>query len=363
MGLISPSYLGHRGVRPDAEGAVRRRPRRYRRIGKVIIGRPNTEIWGCSLPNHSWASNLALQINGGNPNWDFTLKMKTDSSFSWSPKKLQSSLNVVIVGGTGGLGQAISHKLAEMGAKVTAVGQTFRDKENPNIDFVQADLSSIKTAAEMAHNLDVSNTDIVLFTAGIFAAPNRQETSEGLERDTAVSFLNRKVIIDEIAPRMRLGLSLSTPRIFNMAYPGDNQLGNIADLNAEHKYSAMSVHMTTVAGNEALVYDSVTKYPNVHFYGLNPGIVKTNIRNNFLGANSWKSSVAETLIGWFTRTPDQYAAEIAPLLYAVELESQNGRCFNNNAKLLVRSKGMTDEYARKFMKAADDLLREKKVVQ
>ena len=45
----------------------------------------------------------------------------------------------------------------------------------------------------------------------------------------------------------------------------------------------MSLHMNTVAGNEMLVLDSAKRYPSANFFGLNPGIVKTNIRANLVG--------------------------------------------------------------------------------
>lgn len=288
--------------------------------------------------------------------------MKTDNSFTWTAKKLAglNKLDVLVVGGTGGLGRAISHELAAAGANITVVGQTFRDEDKPNISFIKGDLSSIVKTRELARGLDVSKVDIVLLTAGIFAAPKRQETAEGLEKDLAVSFLNRKVIIDEIAPKLATAKNSYgfLPRVFNMAYPGNDQLGSIDDLNSEKSYGTMKAHMTTVAGNEALVYDSVAKYPKVHFYGLNPGIVKTSIRNNLLG-QGWTSRIIESVVGWFTRTPEQYAATIAPLLIAPELEKKNGSCFNNTGKLLFTSKGMTDEYAKKFMVAAEELLTRK----
>lgn len=36
-------------------------------------------------------------------------------------------------------------------------------------------------------------------------------------------------------------------------FPGASQSGKLGDLNAEKSYSAMGIHMQTVAGNEALV--------------------------------------------------------------------------------------------------------------
>ena len=79
------------------------------------------------------------------------------------------------------------------------------------------------------------------------------------------------------------------PRVFIMGYPGTGQAGTLDDLNAEKSYRAMPVHMNTVAGNEMLVLDAPTRYPNATFFGLNPGLIKTNIRDNFLGKDTLKS--------------------------------------------------------------------------
>ncbi|ODV66778.1 hypothetical protein HYPBUDRAFT_11421 [Hyphopichia burtonii NRRL Y-1933] len=286
--------------------------------------------------------------------------MNKDSSFTWIPKKLSDlRLSVLIVGGTGGLGRAISRALLAAGADVTVVGRTFKD-EDTKIKFVKADLSSIKESEKTAHELDVSNTDILLFTTGIFAANSRQETAEGLERDMATSYLNRLVMLRILVPKLKKTSALGfAPRVFLMGFPGNQQLGNINDLNLEGKYSMWQAHMTTVAGNEALIYDSVDKYQGVHFYGLNPGLVKTGIRNNLLGENSWVSSMIESLIGWFTPTPEGYADKISPILIAPELEKRNGGIFDNKGNALFPSKGMTTEYSKKFVTESETLLKNK----
>ncbi|EDK40194.2 hypothetical protein PGUG_04292 [Meyerozyma guilliermondii ATCC 6260] len=287
--------------------------------------------------------------------------MAVDNTFSWKPQNLANleGLKVLVVGGTGGLGRSISQVLASAGATVTVIGQTFRDSERKNIKFIKGDLSLIENSQTLAKNLDLSDTDIVLFTTGIFAASKREETKEGLERDMAVSYLNRLTMIRTMASRLSKTEKNSfgfIPRVFIMAYPGSGQLGTIDDLNQEKSYGAMKAHMNTVAGNESLVYDSASKYDGVHFYGLNPGIVKTNIRDNFLGENSWKSRISETLIGWFTRTPEQYASGIAPLLIAPELEGRNGAIFDSRGKALLPSKGLTKKYASRYVEASEKLL-------
>lgn len=284
----------------------------------------------------------------------------------WTSRKVSDlqleSLNVLIFGGTGGLGRSIGQTLALRGAHVTVVGQTFRDEDNANISFIKADLSSIEKAKEIAKSVDVSKTDLILFTTGIFAAKQRQETTEGLEKDLAVSYLNRVAILRIIGPKLKpvvnsqLGFK---PRVFVIGYPGNGQLGQLEDFNQEKKYNYYGAHMNTVAGNEALVVDSARKFKNFNIFGLKPGIIKTGIRDNLFGKGSYLSSAVEYVISWFTYTPEEYAVNIVPLLVAPELDNKNGTIYNNKAQEIPLSKGMTPEYSNKFIQTSLDLLKSK----
>jgi hypothetical protein len=139
--------------------------------------------------------------------------------------------------------------------------------------------------------------------------------------------------------------------------PGTNQVGNPADLNAEKSYAPMKVHSSTVAGNELLVLDAATRYPQATFFGLSPGIIKTNIRDNLLGKGSLKSKLAEGLIGLFTPTPEKYASGIVPLLVSPDLESQSGGLFNQKGLPVDPAKPHVDaEYRARFLAASDALL-------
>jgi hypothetical protein len=80
------------------------------------------------------------------------------------------------------------------------------------------------------------------------------------------------------------------PRVFIWGFPGTGQTGNVDDLNAEKSYGAISAHWNGVAGNEVLVLDSAKRYPNATFVGVNPGGVKTDIRRNFFGGNTFNVS-------------------------------------------------------------------------
>ena len=291
--------------------------------------------------------------------------MEQDNSFTWQRKHTDKNIwtgkRAILVGGSGGIGRAISRHLASAGAQVTVVGQTFRDAGVSGLTFIQADLTRMSEAERVAALLPAETADLLVFTAGIFAAPQRQETVEGIERDLAVSYLNRLVILRGVAER--LGSSRpnakAKPRIFNMAYPGSGQLGNPADLNSEQAYGAMSAHMNTVAANEALVLYGAKRYPCLTVFGLNPGLIKTNIRDNLFGEGSWKSRMMEAVIGWFTPTADEYAADIAPLLASPDIESHSGALFNRKGAPIRPSKGMTEEHIARLIKASDDVLANK----
>lgn len=249
---------------------------------------------------------------------------------------------VVIVGGTGGLGRALAQHMASNGANVLVVGRTFRDQNLEGITFLKADLSLMREAQRVAELLPAETLDMLIFTTGIFAAPKRQETDEGLERDMATSYLNRLLILDQIIPR--LGKKNNRiPRVFIMGYPGSGSPGILGDLNAEQSYKTMQVHMNTVAGNEMLVLDNYRRYSNFSLFGLNPGLVKTDIRSNFLGGNRLLFKLLETIIGWFTPTPEQYAEGITPLLIAPDLDQHTGTLFNQKSQALLPTKGINEQ--------------------
>ncbi|MEM5717746.1 hypothetical protein AAGC89_04445 [Proteus mirabilis] len=173
----------------------------------------------------------------------------------------------------------------------------------------------------------------------------------------AVSYLNRLVMLREMAPRLGKGRHTRgmKPRIFNMAYPGGGQKGTPEDLNAERSYKVLAQHMNTVAGNEILVLDAVKRYPNLDSFGLNPGLVKTNIRNNFFGKSRFFGMI-EGLIGMLNPTPEQYAARIVPLLVTPDIEGRSGAMFDKKGQAIQASVGLSENHIRTFLEASEALV-------
>lgn len=270
-----------------------------------------------------------------------------------------SGRQVAVIGGTGGLGRALAEQMVQRGATVTVVGRTFRERPSPHLMFVQADLSSMKEAARLGRELPAERLDLVVFTTGIIAAPKREVTADGIERDLAVSYLNRLAILRGLAPRIGTDrpAGAARSRVFVMASPGHGMAGDPDDINAERDYRAMDAHANTIAGNEILVLRAEKQFPGAAFYGLAPGLVKTDIRANWLGAGSLKHRAFETVAGILGPSPRQYARRIVPLMFAPGLENHPGLLFNAKAQPIKPTPDLLDEaHTAAFMAASERLL-------
>jgi NAD(P)-dependent dehydrogenase (short-subunit alcohol dehydrogenase family) len=261
-----------------------------------------------------------------------------------------------VVGGTDGLGRAIARLAAARGAAVTVVGRTFRDQGVSGVTFLQADLASMKEAARLGRELPVQGLDTVVFTTGIIAAKTREQTAERIERDMAISYLSRLAAVRELAPRLEATQAARPPRVFIMGFPGTGQLGDVTDLNSERRYTAMDAHMNTVAGNEALVLDGARRYPGLRFFGLNPGLIKTNIRSNMLGEGSLTHRATEFLIGLVMPSADTYAGRVLPALFAPALDGHSGAMIGAKGHPIQPSAGMTEQYVSQFIAESEALV-------
>ena len=271
-----------------------------------------------------------------------------------------SSKRLLVIGGTNGLGRAIAGLAMTHGADVTVVGRTLRKFPEGQPKFVRADLSLMADAAWLGETLAVEDFDVALFTAGIIAAPTREETAEGIERDMAVSFLNRVAVLKGLSGRLGIARPAGAPqaRVFVMGSPGSGQLGNPDDFNSEElQYKALVAHANTIAGNEALALGANGMFPGPAYFGLGPGLIKTGIRENWMGRDGGLGyRLFEGAVGLFLQSPDQYARRVLPLLFTPELNGRTGILFNRKGRPTSPSKGFDAAYVARVMNATNQLL-------
>jgi len=256
-----------------------------------------------------------------------------DKSFRVLPGKLSilAGTKFAVIGGTAGIGQSLARLAAFNGSEVTVVGRTFRDTGlNTNIRFQQADLSLMTNAVISAQSLPVEQLDYIAFTNGIVPGNTRVVTVEGVEQDMAVSALSRYVFIKTILPRLK-----SNTRIFIWGFPGTSGLlkqTNLDDFNSERSYAGGfgTAHMNTVALNEALVH--FLAYKGIEAYGLNPGLIKSGIRDSVHGGSGGiMGNLLESMIALFNPTSDDYCKKLLPVLLSSDLSLHKGAMFGQNA--------------------------------
>ena len=132
--------------------------------------------------------------------------------------------------------------------------------------------------------------------------------------------------------------------------------GDPDDLNAEKSYKVRAQHMKTVAGNEILVLEAANRYSNANFFGLNPGLIATNIRSNVLGDRKLLFKSLEWAIGFFSKSAETYAERLAPLLVSPDLEGHSGAMFDSKGRAIRPSEGLTESYRRRFIVASEELI-------
>lgn len=171
----------------------------------------------------------------------------------------QKGKRVLIVGGTKGIGLALAQLFVKDGAIVKVAGRT-RPSSPLHVDWVQADLRTVRAQRAFVAGLERVDFDTVLFTQGIFAPPAFVDNGEGIELDLAISSLSRLVILHHLITRGFQG------RVFVMAYPGQELKPKNFNNVIPEQYSLIEQHMNTIVANDAIVLDE-KKRGRVDIYG------------------------------------------------------------------------------------------------
>jgi NAD(P)-dependent dehydrogenase (short-subunit alcohol dehydrogenase family) len=259
-------------------------------------------------------------------------------------RRLLSLTSLLCVGCTRGIGAGIARAACAHGASVVIVGRSAPSEKLrsacPKLQFIAADLSSMRTAMDVVSMLKRRSIDTVLFTVGIVNGPVRRESSEGIELEVAVSFLSRFVMTNALLASDKL-ISTSTrkPRIFVIGFPGVPNVPQLDDFNWERSWKAWPSHMNTVVANDALVMGVARTQPDlVNIYGLNPGIIKTELMFDFLGGkDSLVSQIQQHWIGSVCPSVDDYATTAIQLLVSPQIENHGGASFNQYGERIKSS--------------------------
>jgi len=195
-------------------------------------------------------------------------------------------MNILITGGTDGIGLALAKKFLNLNYKVFIVGRSFKKGYrivqklgNPNLNFLQCDLSEKKEIKELIKQLNkLSHLDILINNAGAIF-DKRVETSEGIEKTFALNHLSYF--------HLSLGLQnqlekSNIAKIINISSNAHKRYSlNINDLESEINYNGWKAYCRSKLLNIYLTYLYKEKLrTKINCNCIHPGFVNSNFGNN-----------------------------------------------------------------------------------
>ncbi|MGX9355010.1 SDR family NAD(P)-dependent oxidoreductase [Roseobacteraceae bacterium S113] len=237
------------------------------------------------------------------------------------------SNRTIIVGGTSGIGHALSDLYLKRGNDVTVVGRTAPSEPGGDrYQAVTADLSLESDQEDVVQRLKSDPIDTLLFTAGGLSAKSRV-TAEGKDAAWMVNHIARKRLVTGLAPKLsqdaRVGYistwgSYKTPPPADYKYgiPGRDGMGHV---------------LKSYVPNDALFARLAEERPDLHILGYNPGPTKGTAL-----AKRQDTPVFVRFLGPFLRLMSRPVGVVSEeFLRSLETTSP-GICWMNAGKTIAR---------------------------
>jgi retinol dehydrogenase-14 len=270
--------------------------------------------------------------------------------------------NVLVTGGTGGIGKATAVGLAVLGARVGITGRDRVRAEaaaadiraasgNLAVDVFTADMSSQAQVRRLAGEvLDAyPRLDVLINNVGGFWA-HRHVTADGLEHTFALNHLAPFLLTHLLLHR----LTASAPARVVTVSSGAHATGRIDfdDLQGSARYSGQRAYNASKLANVMFTYELARRLngTGVTATVLHPGVVRTD----FGAEDQAGIKVILPLLRPFLKTPAAGAATTVYLASSAQVDGVTGRYFaNRKPKTSAKASYDTAAAARLWQASAD----------
>jgi retinol dehydrogenase-14 len=270
--------------------------------------------------------------------------------------------NVLVTGGTGGIGKATAVGLAVLGARVGITGRDRVRAEaaaadiraasgNLAVDVFTADMSSQAQVRRLAGEvLDAyPRLDVLINNVGGFWA-HRHVTADGLEHTFALNHLAPFLLTHLLLHR----LTASAPARVVTVSSGAHATGRIDfdDLQGSARYSGQRAYNASKLANVMFTYELARRVngTGVTATVLHPGVVRTD----FGAEDQAGIKVILPLLRPFLKTPAAGAATTVYLASSAQVDGVTGRYFaNRKPKTSAKASYDTAAAARLWQASAD----------
>lgn len=196
--------------------------------------------------------------------------------------------NVVVVGGTSGIGRGIALAISRHcpAANITIIGRNTSAADallpqlGSNSKFIRADaslMSEIRTATKK-----IDAVDMLILTQGILTMAGRTPTTENIDNKLALHYYGRILFVEELLPLLRSAQNGGKVLFVLDSLNGNPNKVNWNDMPLENTYSLSAAANHAMSFTDLVIqhFASQPENANVTFTHAFPGIVRTQLADS-----------------------------------------------------------------------------------
>ncbi|KAK4185138.1 hypothetical protein QBC35DRAFT_29413 [Podospora australis] len=224
------------------------------------------------------------------------------------------SIKALVVGGTSGIGYGLACRVAAE-APSSSVIISGRNKPpnipHPNMQFLRLDASSMREIKKYTDSFKASHADqkldFLIMTQGVISLDGRTETTEGIDRNMALYYYGKQLLIRELLPVLKEDAKVI---IVLNAKAGHPDKLNWNDLDLKKTFSLMGAASHCFTMTDGMIQQFAHQQQQAgnarrHFIHVYPGFVSTNISSSLPWYLRGPSTVLMRTVGV---SPDTCAA-------------------------------------------------------
>lgn len=271
----------------------------------------------------------------------------------------------MVTGATSGIGEATARAFAQMGAKVIVVGRSAeksaatvnRIKQqtgNPAVEFMLADLSSLKGIRQLAQQFKDrhQHLHVLVNNAGALFT-TRQQSVDGIEMTFALNHLNYFLLTNLLLDTLKASAPARIVNVGASAHMFARRV-NFDDLQGQRKYSGWGAYSQSKLCNLLFTYELARRLDGtgVTVNALHPGIVATNFGMNGRGI----MPLFNRLMSVVMLRPERGAETVVYLATSPNVECITGKYFVSRKEICSSAASYDRTDAQRLWRVSEEMI-------